>query len=82
VIALSRLLTIGIGVFLVVFLVWLYALMKTSKQADEFMDQRWLEKQWLAEFSEAGNADRSESAVRNSPAASASEFYDQDDVDG
>jgi hypothetical protein len=51
--------------------------MKTSKQADQ-MSQRWIEKQWLAEFSEAGNANRSESAVRNSPAAPASELYDQE----
>jgi hypothetical protein len=75
--ALSRLLSIGILLFLVAFFVWLYALMKTSKQADQ-MSQRWIEKQWLAEFSEAGNANRSESAVRNSPAAPASELYDQE----
>jgi hypothetical protein len=47
-IALSRLLSVGILAFLVVFFVWLYALMKTSKQADR-MSQRWIEKQWLAE---------------------------------
>jgi hypothetical protein len=95
VIALSRLESWAIvGVLILAFLIWLYALMKTSKQADAFMDQRWLEKQWLKEFSEAGVAtglaagDRNETgsipagADTSAGVAPASELYDQDDFDG
>ena len=47
--ALSRLESWAIvGALIVVFFVWVFALMKTSQRADR-MSQRWLEKQWLAE---------------------------------
>jgi hypothetical protein len=49
--ALSRLLSTGILVFLVAFFVWLYALMKTSKQADQ-MSQRWIERERHRRFAE------------------------------
>jgi hypothetical protein len=75
--ALSRLLSTGIVLFLVAFFVWLYALMKTSKQADEFMDQRWLERKWLEEHSEAG-ASAGLNRVGTDAATLASELYDQD----
>jgi hypothetical protein len=46
--ALSRLLSVGILLFLVAFFVWVFALMKTSQRADR-MSQRWLERKWLDE---------------------------------
>jgi hypothetical protein len=65
---------LALGVYLVG-----YGLFKISHREDEYMDQRYLEALWLLDNSEAGNADRSESAVRNSSAAPVSELFDQDE---
>jgi hypothetical protein len=45
--AISPFLSWAIVLFLVAFFVWIYALMKTAKRSDEWMDQRWVEKKWL-----------------------------------